>query len=378
MGLALYLHIPFCLRKCPYCDFVSFPGRSEAEMAAYVAALAREAELWGSRLTPAPEVDTAYVGGGTPSLLSPALWRQLGSALRRRFSLSPGLEFTVEANPGTLTPELLTVLREIGVNRLSLGAQSFNPRFLEMAGRPYRPQDIRAAVVQARQAGFSNLNLDLIFGFPGQTLADWQQDLEAALELEPTHLSCYELQLDPATPWGRAEAEGRLVRPEEEERAAMYDYAVDRLSQAGFEHYEISNFALPGYFCRHNLAYWRREPYLGLGVAAASFMGERRWSNLVSVEEYRKRLAAGDLPVAEAEELTPEAAMAETMLLGLRLVKGVEVSRFRKQFGREVEEVFGERLALLERQGLLEKGEGTYRLTARGRLLGNVAFRQFV
>ena len=378
MGLALYLHVPFCLRKCPYCDFVSFPGRNLADMAAYVAALVQEMELWAHRLATGREVDTVYVGGGTPTLLPPPLWRQLGAALRRYFALSPEPEFTVEANPGTLTPATVEVLREMGVNRLSLGVQSFNSRFLEMAGRPYRPPEIRASVARARQSGIANLNLDLIFGFPGQTPADWQQDLEAALELEPTHLSCYELQLDPATPWGRAEAEGRLVRPEEEERAAMYDYAVDRLSQAGFEHYEISNFARPGYFCRHNLAYWRREPYLGLGVAAASFMEERRWSNVASIEEYRRRLAAGYLPVAEAEELTPEAAMAETMLLGLRLVKGVEVGRFRKQFGREVEEVFGERLAFLERQGLLEKGEGTYRLTPRGRLLGNVAFRQFV
>ncbi|MCR4418564.1 MAG: radical SAM family heme chaperone HemW [Clostridia bacterium] len=378
MDLSLYLHVPFCLRKCPYCDFVSYPGRGPEETAAYVAGLARELELWARRLNPAPEITTVYVGGGTPSLLPVSLWRQLGAALRCCFRLSPRVEFSVEANPGTLTPELLETLREIGVNRLSLGVQSFDPRFLRLAGRPYHREDILRSAAEARRAGFDNLNLDLIFGFPGQSPDDWRQDLEAALELAPTHLSCYELQLDPQTPWGRAAAEGELVLPEEEERAAMYEYAEERLEKAGFEQYELSNFALPGHACRHNLAYWLRRPYLGVGAAAASFMEERRWINLPALEEYLERVNSGRLPVAEQEELEPEAAMAETMMLGLRLTRGVEAGAFRRRFGREVTEVFGPRLKYLGRLGLIEEGAGYYRLTPRGRLLGNLVFREFV
>lgn len=378
MTLALYVHIPFCLRKCPYCDFVSFPAVSAERMHSYAAALVRELELWAQRLGPAPELASIYVGGGTPTLWPADLWEELKAALRRHFAFSPDLEFTVEANPGTVDYGLLSALRKLGANRLSLGVQSFDPRFLALAGRPYGPEDIWAAVAAARSAGFANLSLDLIFGFPGQTLADWEKDLEAALALAPTHLSCYELELHPDTPWGRAEAEGRLARPEEEERAAMYEYAVERLARAGFEQYEISNFARPGYACRHNLAYWLRRPYLGVGVAAASFIGERRWTNVKTLDEYLARLSLGRLPVADVEELTPEAAMAETMFLGLRLTRGVDGAAFRRRFGREITEVYGRQIAALAERGLLEERAGTYRLTERGRLLGNLVFREFV
>jgi oxygen-independent coproporphyrinogen-3 oxidase len=347
-------------------------------MHSYAGALVRELGLWAQRLGPTPELASIYVGGGTPTLWPADLWEELEAALRRHFAFSPDLEFTVEGNPGTVDYGLLSALRKLGANRLSLGVQSFDPRFLALAGRPYGPEDIWAAVAAARSAGFANLSLDLIFGFPGQTLANWEKDLEAALALAPTHLSCYELELHPDTPWGRAEAEGRLARPEEEERAAMYEYAVERLAWAGFEQYEISNFARPGYACRHNLAYWLRRPYLGVGVAAASFIGERRWINVKTLDEYLARLSLGRLPVADVEELTPEAAMAETMFLGLRLTRGVDGATFRRRFGREITEVYGRQIAALAERGLLEERAGTYRLTEKGRLLGNLVFREFI
>lgn len=375
--LALYVHLPFCRAKCPYCDFVSFSGVEPPVMERYAAALAREAALWAEELGPV-ELTSLYVGGGTPTLWPLSCWEILWLAVRRHFHWPAGLEVTVEANPGTVSAELLAALRQAGVNRLSLGAQSFNDRLLRIAGRQHRARDIVEAVALAKSAGFANLNLDLIYGLPGQSPAAWQEDLAAALALEPTHLSCYELQLDPHTPWGREQAAGKLSLPAEEDLAAMYEYACARLARAGFEHYEISNFARPGYACRHNLAYWQRRPYLGLGVAASSFLGERRWRNTTSLEAYIEAVSAGRLPVAETEELTPAEAMAETLFLGLRLRRGVEAAAFKKAFGKELDAVYGREIADLKAQGLLEERDGALRLTERGLLLGNVVFRAFV
>lgn len=377
MALALYVHVPFCQKKCPYCDFVSFAGVEQPAMERYAAAVALEAALWAERIGPV-ELSSVYVGGGTPTLWPVSCWEILWQAVRRYFRWPTGIEVTVEANPGTVDAGLLRALRESGVNRLSLGAQSFDDRLLLAAGRRHRARDVVRAVALARASGFANINLDLIYGLPGQSLTDWQKDLEAALALEPTHLSCYELQLDPHTPWGREKAAGKLNLPPEEELAAMYEYACARLYEAGFEHYELSNFARPGYACRHNLTYWQRLPYLGLGVAASSFIGERRWSNTSFLAEYIETVSAGRLPVAEVEELTPEDAMGETLFLGLRLRRGVDTAAFEQAFGKKLASVYGQEIASLKAQGLLEERGGTLRLTDRGLLLGNVVFRAFV
>lgn len=383
MRFGLYVHLPFCRRKCPYCDFVSFAGVKRGTMVAYAAALAREVSLWAAELgaTAAQargRLRSLYIGGGTPTLWPLSCWQELFSAIRRHFVWPDGLEATVEANPESVDGTLLAALRAAGVNRLSLGVQSFREDLLAAAGRGHRAADVARAVGLARAAGFDNLNLDLIYGLPGQDLAAWRADLAAALALAPTHLSLYELHLEPTTPWGRAKEEGRLALPPEEERAAMYTYACRRLRRAGFVHYEISNFAHPGYACRHNLGYWKRRPYLGLGVAASSFMAKRRWTNTSSLAAYLAATRAGRLPVAESEEIDKKTAMAETMFLGLRLRRGVSLAAFARTFGRSATAVYGEEIAALKRQGLLEERAGYLRLTNRGLLLGNVAFRAFV
>lgn len=379
MALALYVHIPFCRSKCPYCDFVSFPGIDSAAMGEYAAALTRELSLRAAQIELGQRrLTTIYIGGGTPTLWPGSCWAALWEVVRLHFTLPDDMEVTVEGNPGSVELKLLKALRCNGVTRLSLGAQSFQPRLLSLIGRCHDAADIRRTVAIAREAGFKNFNLDLIYGLPTQTPEEWRADLEEALKQAPEHLSAYELQLDPSTPWGQQMEAGCLKLPSEDDRAIMYDYARRRLAQQGFDHYEISNWARPGRLCRHNLTYWRRRPYLGIGVSASSFLGGLRWTNTASLSEYLIETRAGRFPTAFTEQISPRQAMAETMFLGLRLKAGIDKLSFEKEFGKSMDSVFGEPIRRLKQQGLLSEREGRLSLTGRGLLLGNVVFREFV
>lgn len=321
---------------------------------------------------------TVYFGGGTPSLMTPEMVERILDALSLAFHILPSAEITLEANPGTVDIHKLRQLHRLGVNRLSLGAQSAHDDELRLLGRIHTWREAVTAAEAARQAGFENLNLDFIFGLPGQTLARWQETLEAALSIAPEHLSLYALTVEEGTPlWEQIEL-GLVPAPDDDLAAAMYEYAEERLAAAGYRHYEISNWAREGYFCKHNLTYWHNEPWLGLGAGAHSWLEGKRWANLPHPEQYIRALGRGESPVAECEQIEPATEMGETMMLWLRLAEGADALRFQERFGVELEAVFGQALAMLRESGLLEWDGCVARLTPRGRLLGNQVFLQFV
>lgn len=371
---ALYFHIPFCLSKCNYCDFISFPvGKESADPAAYIPLLRRELALWREEIAGA---GTAYFGGGTPTLLPPGELAAFVLDLRKS---CPELEeITIEANPGTITGAGLNLLRQAGVNRLSLGIQSFDDEFLAAMGRAHTKREARQVFHEARRADFGNISLDLIYGLPGQSLANWRQQLETALELAPEHISLYGLALSPASPWGRALAKGELVLPNEDLAADMMELGGDILTAAGFEHYEIANFARPGRRSRHNQVYWRRENYLGLGLAAASCRGSGRWHNLSNLKDYTAALEANKKPLAGQEHLTREQELAETIILGLRLKEGVNLAVLSGRFRLDVMEKYTDQTKDLIAWGLVELAEGHLRLTKRGLPLANEVFYRFL
>lgn len=371
--VALYVHIPFCRSRCAYCAFNTYAGL-EALIPTYGEALCAEI-----RAAPSVPAHTVYLGGGTPSLLPPDTLARILQCLREHFPLQPDVEMTLEANPGTVDRAYLQAARELGINRLSLGVQSVHPDELRLLGRRHTWEEAVAAMDAARAAGLDNVNLDLIYGLPGQTPSRWQETLEAALALGPDHLSLYALTLEEGTPLQGRVARGEIPPPNDDAAAEMYEWAEARLERAGYIHYELSNWARSDrHFCRHNLTYWYNEPYLGLGAGASSWWGGRRWTNVRHPEEYIRRLSAGQSAAEEMEEIPLRLEMGETMMMGLRLVAGMSDGRFRARFGMGMAEVFGAELSRLAGQGLLEWDGQTARLTPRGRLLGNWVFREFI
>ncbi|NPV72807.1 MAG: radical SAM family heme chaperone HemW [Pelotomaculum sp.] len=378
MAIGLYVHVPFCVKKCLYCGFVSF--RLDREAAGlYLNALLREIELYGAALCGSEkEVSSLFIGGGTPTCLPGDGLIKILQALKVHFRLLPECEVTVEANPGTVTLGGLSVLREAGVNRLSLGVQSFQDRLLKVLGRAHGSGEAEKAVRLARQAGFANLNLDFIFGIPGQTAAEWLETLEKAVELAPEHIAVYGLQLEEGTPLERAVAGGGLEPCPEELELFMYRTAVEYLKKHGYIHYEISNFARPGRECLHNLGYWLNRPYLGLGPAAHSCFRGERFANEPSLERYCRLLSRGVFPVQERHALSLAEEMAETMFLGLRLIRGVDLEGFRSRFGRRAEEVYRNEIARLTGAGLVKLDGRFLALTGKGLPVANIVFSEFV
>jgi len=385
MSVSLYLHVPFCRAKCSYCDFVSYPGQ-EKLFPRYVLAVSHEACWYGKRV-----VDSIYMGGGTPTVLGEENLLALVQSTLQIFVPSTGCEITVEANPGTVDEPFLRRLRVAGVNRLSLGVQSLDDGLLATLGRIHSAQAAVDCVNSARRAGFRNISMDLMFGLPTQSLAQFQATLEATLELNPEHLSLYALTLEESTPLAHAVAEGRMPMPDADLAADMYEFAQERLASQGYAQYEISNWARsPETRCAHNLAYWQRKPYIGLGAGAHSFLGDLRFHNTNSVEGYialmeqsrhRSGYAANPAPgpaVIETEQIDRPAAMAEMMFLGLRMTEGVGYDEFQNVFGTGLMEVFGDTVEDLKQAGLLEADSQRVRLSQRGRLLGNRVFYRFL
>ncbi|MGA2285448.1 MAG: radical SAM family heme chaperone HemW [Dehalococcoidia bacterium] len=387
---SVYVHIPFCRAKCAYCDFNSY-ARQERLIPEYVEALLREATFWAEKGA-VGRVDTLYFGGGTPSLLPAAEAERLLAGLRRLFAIADDAEITFEANPESASPDQLRALRRIGVNRLSLGIQSFDDGELRLLGRIHDAATAEAAFRAARKAGFDAVSLDLIFGLPGQSLAAWRRSLERAVELAPEHLSLYALTLEDGTPLARRVARGECAEPDADTQADMYDWSSERLASAGYEQYEISNWARSGRRCRHNLTYWRCEPYLGLGAGAHSYLGDWRFANAKSPRRYISAIerlgamrtigstgAPAKLPqVRSAERLDAATALADALILGLRLNDGVSRESLGRRFGVDVGERYRDEIAYLTEVGLLESVDGCMRLTARGRLLGNEVFQRFL
>jgi oxygen-independent coproporphyrinogen III oxidase len=361
--IGLYVHVPFCVSKCAYCDFASYATR-EADISRYVDAVIREITQRGAE-TGHPRADTIFLGGGTPSLLGEVQVTRILDALREAFAIEEGAEITCECNPGTLTTSFTHALCEKGVNRLSIGAQARQERLLRILGRIHDWEQVVESVEIARQAGFDNINLDLMFGLPSQTIADLRETLEAAIALSPTHLSCYGLIVEEGTPISRDIAAGKLALPDEETERDMYELVRQTLAEHGFHQYEISNFAREGYECRHNIGCWTRMPYLGFGCAAHSFFDECRTMNPSNLDAY----LAGEPP--KTEQISKEEARFESMMLGLRMTRGVKNEDFTRMHGMSIREAFGEKLDKPLSAGLLEWHEVALRLTRLGMDLQN-------
>ena len=348
----LYVHLPFCSHRCGYCDFVTVVGRA-GEHGSYVDALLAELEVERGLL--AERVETVFLGGGTPTLTEPA-------ALERLLRALPSAEeVTVEANPETISPALADLLARNGVNRVSVGAQTFNTSLLNVLERRARPQDIRRAVHVFRDAGFENVSLDLVYGIPGQGPSDLERDIEEALALAPSHLSWYELEAKPGTRF--THAWGDELARQAEAMEGYFERVVERLTAAGYRWYETANFCRPGREARHNLAYWLGRDYVGLGIGAVSTVGSRRWRNAPSLARYVRALADGGRPPREYESVDAATRMSERLMLGLRLDGPVPLADVGPALDREA-------LARLERLGLADEREGGVVLTPRGRFLG--------
>ena len=410
---SLYLHIPFCTHRCAYCDFNTYANQEDS-IPAYVVALCKEIEFVGTRF-PSPaergargegNVHTIFFGGGTPSLLSPPQFDSIFKSIRSTFTLTSGVEISIEANPGTVTYEALSQLREIGVNRISYGVQSANTEELHMLERAHNFFDVIEAVSSARKAGFDNLNLDLIYGLPEQSMDTWQTTVKRILDLNPEHISAYALTLEHGTPFGRWSSKGLLPLPDPDLAADMYDWLSEILEDSSFVQYEISNWAKsddrpltidnsssvvhrPSSFaCKHNLQYWRSLPYLAFGAGAHGYANGYRYSNALRIKTYIERLANSpitnyEFPITPAtvnqhkQSITDD--MSEFMMTGLRLTQeGVSTQEFQTRFGQSMQDVFGKEIDELLKIGLLEKSDAMLRITQRGRLLGNQVFMRFV
>lgn len=373
----VYLHIPFCRSRCSYCDFAT--DIYEGGLAvAYVDALVNEIGAF-DRVEPRTPIDTIYFGGGTPSLLKPAQLERILAAVDDRFTVSDGAEVTMEMNPGTLTPEVVSAFRGLGINRASFGAQTFDDDELRRLGRRHSAGDVRLTIDLLRNAGFDNVSFDLIAGLPAQTLAAWEWNLTEALALRPEHLSLYLLEVHEGTPLADQIRKGHQPRPDDDLAAEMYELMVDRTATAGYEHYEISNFCRPGYASRHNSKYWTGAPVYGFGCSAHSFDGARtRWSNERDTARYVRSINENGEAVVETVALDEREARAESIFLGLRLLHGLDLRQHRARFGIDLRDEFGDDLARLCDAGLIELDHDLLRLTRHGAVLSNEVFTAFV
>ena len=393
----VYIHIPFCRQKCFYCDFPSFAGKDKFQEA-YIEALCREIrqqglfyrQQWG-------KPSTIYIGGGTPSILSEILLEQLLTTIAETLDLrsAPPLgelsptategvppqgrpEFTVECNPGTLTLSKLQILRRLGVNRISIGVQSFDDVLLHRIGRIHTGAQAVKAVQAARAAGFANVSLDLMYGLPGQSLDDLRNSMAQTFALAPDHISIYGLQLEAGTAFARMQEMGRLHLPDEDTVEAMYDLMTHELPAHGYARYEISNFAHLGFESRHNLGYWHGVPYLGLGAAAHSYLGGVRYENTADIETYISSIKEGKLPRAVEEPATRTIQMEEAAFLALRTAKGISRTRFAHRFGVTLDSIYAPVIKKLVQQGVLaDEGENVH-LTAKGAKYGKLVFEAFL
>jgi len=370
--LELYIHIPFCIKKCQYCDFLSAPSSKE-ERQEYVTSLCRQIRSYGE-LAKAYHVISIFIGGGTPSILETTQIQRISEAVRDTFMIDQGAEITIEVNPGTVTEEKLAGFQKAGINRISIGLQSTNNEELKRLGRIHTYEEFLGTYRMARERGFGNINVDLMSAIPGQRLGDWEETLHKAAELRPEHISAYSLMIEEGTPFyekyggGRADtAEGKVTvqsaqkLPDEEEERQMYWRTKTILGRYGYRRYEISNYALPGFECRHNLGYWNRTEYLGIGTGAASLMDQRRWND-------------GE----EAETLSVREQMEECMFLGLRKMEGVSKTEFEREFGCGMDAVYGEALKKMYGLGLLEEAGDFVRLTERGIDVSNGVMCEFL
>ncbi|MEM7332152.1 MAG: radical SAM family heme chaperone HemW [Chloroflexota bacterium] len=382
--LSLYLHIPFCQHRCSYCDFNTYTSLGNLQ-ASYAEGLAREiAQVGNSQNRP---VQTIFLGGGTPSLMSPAQMNTILTAVNDHFDLHPTAEVSMEANPGTVNRDYFEAMRDLGINRISFGVQSVIPSELELLEREHDFETVIRAVESCRAAGIDNFNLDLIYGVPGQTLASWQESMEALLALDPTHLSLYCLTIEPRTPMQMWLNNGRIQPPDPDLAADQYELAGALLGKAGYEHYEISNWAKPGKACQHNLTYWRNEDYLGLGAGAHGHVNGIRYDIVKQPRVYLRRIFSDNhqskyplsTAVADHHRLNSQEAMSDTIITQLRLLKeGLDLNAFEQKFGQTLQEAYSDVFPNLIEWGMIKIKNDRLLLTENGRFLSNQVFYRFM
>lgn len=375
---SLYVHVPFCVRKCDYCAFYSVPlHEKNSKVQTYLQGLKKEIEL---RREDVPEgVSSLFVGGGTPTSLNDEELKIFFDLLKQGFNIPETGEQTIEGNPGTLTREKLRIIRQAGINRISLGVQAMDDALLRKIGRIHTVQDVREGIRLVREAGFTNLNLDLMFGLPGQSLSDWQESLKEAVKLEPEHLSIYGLMIEEETPLAQNQ---RLldILPNDDLQAEMYNWTRSYLSEEGYLHYETSNFARPGFECQHNLGYWSGQDYLGLGPGAVSYSHPIRSKNREDIERYIHNLEENILPIEpeEVEHLTEHERIAERIILGLRLSQGVRLDLFQQEFNQDIRDIFPGVLERYIRLNVLSLNEDILKLNPDYWFVANGVLQEFV
>ncbi|WP_378953756.1 radical SAM family heme chaperone HemW [Pelosinus sp. sgz500959] len=376
MKIGLYIHIPFCQQKCLYCDFPSHANLTHLYQP-YVAALCQEISGIGGVLS-GDIVDSIYIGGGTPTVLSAKSLGQILQHVHTHFSVAKTAEFSIEANPGTIDKEKLLVLQAGGVNRISFGVQTFSDPLLSSIGRIHSAAQAIESVKMAQQVGFSNINVDLMYGLPGQTIQQLEDSILKAAELNVTHISAYGLKVEDGTPFATLQDEGTLMLPDEDEDDAMYELTTQLLPQKGFRRYEISNFAKNGYKCTHNLKYWQYQPYIGVGAAAHSFFKKERLANQSDVLSYIETIASGQLPIKVREVPEIRIAMAEYVFLALRTVTGLSVENFNQYFSDDFFGQYSHVIKTLIEKKLIIATEKEIYLTPIGMKYGNIVFGAFL
>lgn len=373
--ISLYVHIPFCVQKCNYCDFLSFPSGEDVQLA-YVEGLIKEIKMYSR--SDKYRLASLYFGGGTPSLLSEKSFSNIFSALNNGFIFAEDAEITVEVNPGTLFANKANHLAKLGVNRISLGVQSMHDDELSVMGRIHKAEDVSSAVDFIKNAGITNYSFDLMAGLPNQNGQKLFSSIERAILLEPKHISLYGLKIEEGTNWEKIYNEGKLPLPNEDITADMMTKAIELLAQYGYQRYEISNYSLKGFQSRHNMCYWLNNQYLGIGLGASSFLNGERFSNERDLKKYLHIIENGEFPIGDREKITSDIELSETMFLGLRLVEGVDRAIFKKRYGKEIAEIFGPQLKKHTSLGLLEVLPTHVLLTKRGLDLANEVMQDFI
>ncbi len=374
---AAYLHIPFCEHICHYCDFnkVFLKGQPVTE---YLSAMETEIKLTFEQIPPPDRLKTIFVGGGTPTALTEQQLFLLCEIIKNNLPYDHGTEFTFEANPGDLSKEKFQILKNAGVNRISFGVQTFNNELLKKIGRTHQAKDVFKSVALAKETGFENISVDLIYSLPGQTIQDFKQTLATAFTLDITHYSGYSLIIEPKTVFYNLLNKGKLQTQSEDIEAEMYEILMDEMDKNGYKQYEISNFGLPGFVSKHNLTYWNNELYYGFGAGAHSYINGSRRSNFGTLKKYMDQIKLGQLPILENHEVTRHEAIEEEMFLGLRKTDGVSLSHFREKFAEDPLVIFQNQMANLQNRGLIEIKNDMILLTKQGKFLGNEVFQSFI
>lgn len=376
MKIGLYVHIPFCHSKCYYCDFLSFPNKGEEDT--YVKALIKEIEHYGHKVRGVHTISSLFIGGGTPTVLSPFLLDEVCKAIRLNFDIEEDAEWTVEANPGTILKEHVESFKRNGVNRVSLGLQAVQDQKLKAIGRIHVFEDWKRSINLLRDQGITNINTDIMFALPGQTLEEWEETIQTMIDFDLPHISAYSLIIEEGTVFGNRYKAGILKSMDEELDRQMYECVKERFKQAGYEQYEISNWCKDGLECRHNVLYWESGSYLGIGIGSHGYMDGKRYHNTTSFKEYIE--AAGDIEklVTESEEITEKNAMEEFMFLGLRMLRGISIEAFYERFGKTIFQVYGETIEKWIKDEIIVQNKDRLYLSDKGIDLSNQVFISFL